>query len=243
MTDLIEATPQPPNRSLPRAALPWICTLLLLCGIAADRLRVGRKSVDAQAYHLRIKKLAANVPYHFGNWLGVDVPVPIGAVKLLKPNVILSRRFEEMQTGRQVTLLVVQCRDARDILGHYPPVCYPANGWTLDSAGPHDWTVDDLAITGTTYAFNTGQHPFEKVTVDNFMLLPSGQTARDMDAVELAAQDLQRKFFGAAQVQLVYPPNTPESERAELFPVMIRMLRPLIDATLQKGMPSVEKHP
>src|SRR4051812_11108984 len=98
-------------------ALPWVCTFALLCGIVGDRIRLDRNVVDAEAYHTRVRKVAANIPYHFGNWLGLDVPVPGSAVKLLKPNIIISRRFEEMRTGRQVTLLVVQCTDARDILG------------------------------------------------------------------------------------------------------------------------------
>jgi hypothetical protein len=221
-------------------ALPWVCTLALLCGIVADRVRLGRNAVDPEAYHARVRKAGENIPYHFDNWLGVDVPVPGSAVKLLKPNIIISRRFEEMQTGRQVTLLVVQCRDARDILGHYPPICYPATGWTMDSSRPQDWEIGDLKIAGMSYVFNVAeQESFAKVTVDNFMLLPNGTIARDMDAVEMAAKDPRRKSFGAAQVQLVYPPNTSSVDQAKLFPVIIRMLRPLIDAATQ---PSEEIH-
>mgnify|MGYP007071125856 CR=1 FL=1 len=35
----------------------------------------------------------------------------------------------------QVNVAVVQCRDARDMGGHYPPICYPGQGWTPKNPG------------------------------------------------------------------------------------------------------------
>ena len=215
--------------------LPCISTILLLCGISAQRALFRRTVVNATPYHERVREVAGAVPVTFGDWLGVDVPVPQGAVALLKPNVIISRRYDEIGTGRRVTLLVVQCRDARDILGHFPPVCYPGQGWQLVNAMPHDWNVEGLALKGMSYEFRSGQFREEgRICVDNFMLLPSGRIARDMDEVSEAAQDSRQKFLGAAQVQLVYDGSVSARDRSEIFEEFVTMLRPLLATVMQQ---------
>jgi hypothetical protein len=126
------------------------------------------------------------------------------ASSALKPNVLISRQYQNLRTGEQAALVIVQCRDARHLLGHYPPVCYVASGWENQSAHRRDWRVGGQVYRGTEYVFarqvqgrTVGQH------VVNFMLLPDGRTAPDMVAVNAVAQDPRRKFFGAAQVQVL----------------------------------------
>ncbi len=209
----------------------------MLAGIAIDRFSLSHKSVDAEPYHLHVREAAVAVPYQFASWLGVDVPVPQGAINLLKPNVVISRRFEELGTGRRVSVLLVQCKDARDILGHFPPICYPGQGWTLISSTPRDWKIDGAPIHGTSYVFNPGTSGMgQRVVIDNFMLLPDGSTAPDMDAVEIAAQDARRKYFGAAQVQLVYDPSLSQQDREEMLGTFVKMLHPLMKTIAQEAV-------
>ena len=73
-----------------RAAVPWVCTCVLLVGILGDRWLLRQPSADAAPYHARVQQEAARIPLHFKDWLGSDVPVPPAAVQMLKPNVILS---------------------------------------------------------------------------------------------------------------------------------------------------------
>lgn len=240
MTDLVDSSTKTISKARARGsaepaprfwrqAWVWICTAALLGGIAADRALMRKPSQDSAAYHQRVRAVAEGVPFHFDRWLGVDVPVPQGAVSLLKPNVLLSRRYEEMGSGRRLTLLLVHCKDARDILGHYPPVCYAGQGWTLVGSQPRDWTVEDLPIKATRYTFKPpASEAGELVSIDNFMLLANGTTARDMDEVEVAAQDARRKYFGAAQVQIVYDASVSEADRASVFDAFVTMLKPLI---------------
>ncbi len=219
-----------------RAAVPWVCTCVLLVGILGDRWLLRQPSADAAPYHARVQQEAARIPLHFKDWLGSDVPVPPAAVQMLKPNVILSRRYQQMSTGRYVTVLLVQCTDARDLLGHYPPICYAGQGWQLVTSEPCDWTTGGRTIHGMRYAFKTSeQGRFDETTVDNFMLLPGGGTARNMDEVERAAQDRRRKFFGAAQVQIVYGPGYSKSDQLSILHEFVGVLNPTMNEIRQQA--------
>lgn len=233
MTDRQTPSGEAASRRFParRSLAPLVATLLLLSGIAADRALLKKPSLDTETYHNRVQASAASVPLLNGMWMGTDISIPQGAVALLKPNVIVSRRYEEIGTGRHLQLLFVQCKDARDIIGHYPPVCYPGQGWVEIHREEADWRLGDATITGMRYHFMTPQR--RTVTVENFMALPSGHTARNMDAVERAAQDSSQKYFGAAQVQLVYDTDLSVTEREETFSSFIGMLRPLLDQIMR----------
>jgi hypothetical protein len=217
------------------AAAPWICTCVLLVGILGDRWLLREPSSDPAPYHARVKEEAARIPHYFDDWLGDDVPVPQAAVQMLQPNVLFSRRYQQMSTGRYVTVLLVQCTDARDLQGHYPPVCYPGQGWSLVSSEPRDWTSGGRTIQGMRYNFKTSdQGRFNETTIDNFMLLPGGGTARNMDEVRQAAADRRRRFFGAAQVQIVYGPDYAESDRIAVLHTFVGALSPTINRIGQR---------
>lgn len=204
-------------------------TLLLLGGIAYDQFLLGGTTADTEIYHERARLKAEALPFHFERWLGIDVPVPQAAVTLLKPNFIISRRYQEIGTGRSAAVVIVHCRDSRDILGHYPPVCYKNQGWVQTFGEPQDRVIGETTIRATRYEFKANRGGFgQQMVVDNFMILPNGQTAPDMNGVTLAAQDNQLKHFGAAQVQIVYPEGITEPERQEIFSAMVRHLMPLI---------------
>lgn len=204
-------------------------TLVLLAGVTYTQYFLRQPAAGAEAYHERARLVAENFPFHFGRWLGVEVPVPQAAVTMLKPNFIISRRYQEIGTGRSASLVVVHCRDSRDILGHYPPVCYKGQGWLEESTKPRDWVVGKDTIEATRYVFHSDRATGgQELVVDNFMILPTGQTARDMTGVTLAAQDNQLKHFGAAQVQIVYPQGMSEADRSDIFTVFVRELAPLM---------------
>ena len=154
---------------------------------------------------------------------------------MLKPNVIVSRRYQDTRTSRQVSVLLVQCSDARDILGHYPPVCYVAQGWTLGSSQAADWQVDDLRIAGTAYMFTATRRALPAAQhVYNFILLSDGRVCRGMNEVDDVARDARKKFFGASQVQVIFDDTISQRERDEIFTSVVRAYRPLLD-TIRSG--------
>ena len=121
-------------------ASPILC-LGVLTVIAADNAR-HVKPQDAAPYHARAKATIDAFPYIIGYWTGTDVRVPEAAVKLLRPNALVSRRYTNHSPGlggrgsAWADLLISQCADSRDMTGHYPPICYPSSGEPQINARP-----------------------------------------------------------------------------------------------------------
>src|SRR6185295_17680525 len=157
--------------------LPWLAPLLsvaLLAGAAAEVRSRGRTE-HAVAYHERIQAVAkATMPYSVGDWLGQRALTSPYAVALLQPNVLENWTYRNTRTGETASVLFVHCSDARDLQGHYPPACYPGQGYSTDSAVAMDWDLDGTVVHGTRYAFSrTSATDAARVVVDNFMVLPT----------------------------------------------------------------------
>jgi hypothetical protein len=116
-----------------------------------------------------------------------------------------------------LTVILVHCSDARDMGGHYPPICYRQIGWNLDLeriARPSvgcDYLRDPQM---TVYRFrrtdSRGQR--EDMTILNGFILPDGRTSADfLDRNPIATPSL-RASRGLAQVQLVFGSDLPEEE-------------------------------
>ena len=109
--------------------LPYSATVIVLLALLGDRMFLRMSPVQTDEYHASVKAAVEAVPTVVGSWVGIDTPVPEAAVRMLHPNIILSRRYQNLSTNETLTVLLVHVRDARDVLGHYPPVCYPGQGW------------------------------------------------------------------------------------------------------------------
>jgi hypothetical protein len=210
-------------------------TLSILGAVVAEKSIFSVSAAEAGTYHAQVLSAVQSLPPVFGAWLGVDVPVPPAAVQILHPNVILSRRYRNIETEEQVTLLLVQVRDARDILGHYPPVCYPAQGWTLRSKSSTLWKDFNSQINGTEYHFDRDRlDSASMLTVENFLLLSDGQRCPDMTEIETVAHSQFPRLFGAAQVQVVFDTEVAPDRRNTIVEEFIRMIHPAMDA-IAKG--------
>jgi hypothetical protein len=232
MTDPATLSPRLARQS----RLAVSCTLLLLACAAAERFVLTQPGADAEAYHEWVRHAADAIPIHFDRWLGIEAPVPQSAVTLLKPNAIVSRNYQELSRGRDVSLIVVHCRDSRDILGHYPPICYVNQGYTMSAAEPREMTVDDLKLSVTRYRFAVVRDGVTRsLELDNFMVLPTGEIVPDMGAVDRAARDQALKHFGVAQVQIIYGSRLDDVDRGETFDAFVRQLRPFISAVMRSG--------
>jgi hypothetical protein len=204
--------------------------LILLAGIGAE---VGGRdrSADASQHHGRVRSVAlTTIPYSVGDWLGRDVEPARAVVTLLRPNVMVSRAYQNLRTGETASLLFVQCSDARDLLGHYPLVCYPAHGWLLITKEPRDWTLGGTTIRGMRYRFAGANGGASKTVVDNFMVLPTGQFGRDMDAVNAVAADVRLRHFGAAEVQIVTDGTMSDDRRDEVLRALVAPTVPLLES-------------
>ncbi len=247
------------TRKLTFLFAPPVMAASLLAGLAIEQ-RSYVKPQDVEPYHAAARDAVNQIPYALaqGRWTGKDQPLPTAAQKLLRPNVWFyrtyeDRRHDELGIGdagagrdRYATLLIVQCRDSRDMLGHYPPRCYRSHGMEQKSAEARDWTVGDLVIPGVEYGFEqklVGQT--YRTTVYNFFVVPGSRSneplRRDMDAVREAAEDYQQRHYGAAQFQVVFQglssADLPRAERDEIFRTLIEPTIPVIQTLSSGGLP------
>jgi hypothetical protein len=125
--------------------------------------------------------------------------------------------------------------------GHYPPNCYRNSGEELIFSQPRDWPVGGMIITGMEYHFRqTTATESTRTAVYDFLIVPSNQPGkgiyRDITGVDKAAEDYQRRFFGAAQFQLVMDADLSQSERDEIFTTLMEPCVPVIKTLMSGGL-------
>lgn len=211
------------------APLIAVAVLIGLFTTDAMHLRPG----DAGDYHQRVAAAVEDVPYVLGDWIGRDVPVPTQATELLKPNALLSRQYLNTRTGQRVSLLLVHTLDARDLIGHYPPECYPASGWTITDRqaitlpAADAPNVDGERLEVAHYAFAMENFAGRRhLEVFNLMVLPTGEYSIGMAGLSGVSGDYRVRHFGAAALQLVFvDPLSPE-QQTEVWQLFFEALQP-----------------
>ncbi len=212
-----------------------LISMLLLGGIYIEWVTGHLPATDAAPYHQAIREEAAKIPLNIEGWIGTEQELPRPAIALLKPNVALSRRYLHVATGNSMSLLFIQCKEARDLYGHHPPSCYPSNGWTAESVEPRDWKIGDLQIPGTEYTFTRSRLDGDaRLIVYHFVIRPDGLIERDTEGLRRASADLRKRGFGGAQVQLVFMDTIPETERKAAFQALIPLVLPVIEMVRTK---------
>jgi hypothetical protein len=235
-------------KSLTAILAPPLLCAGILGGIVLEK-RTHVQPADAVPYHKRAYDAINAMPWAIGDqdngsWVGKEIVQPTAAVRLLRPNIIISRRYTDAtQKGygvatRECDVLIVQCKDSRDMVGHYPVNCYPNAGETLIRSVPRDWPVGNVTITGTEYTFerfNRGQST--RRVIYNFLVVPGVGIVRDIKGVDKAAEDYQRRHFGAAQFQFVMSDEHSVEVRDRIFATLmganLGMLTALSDVKLK----------
>jgi len=188
------------NRAAP------IITAAILAGIILTRPGQVRAVEGTDDYFASVRSAVETIPYKVGSWLGRDVAVAPAAVKLLQPNAIIQRQYDDQTSGAVLQLLVVHCGNTLDMQGHYPPVCYPAHGWRQVSSETLSVPVEGVALPATLYRFARVVDGVERqMSVINFFVVPRGdeQFFADMGALNSASRSVVTAGLGAAQVQIV----------------------------------------
>ena len=216
-------------------------SILMLAGMVGEA-RTHVKPTEAEPYLHRCRQAVAAFPMTIqtpsGMWVGTDTPVPEPAIKLLRPNgVPLSRDYVNDETKQMVSLLIVNCKDARYLEGHYPRNCYPALGEKeiREDAKPRTWRLPHIELRGMEYHFAPRSPTAQGRVVYNFFVLPlvpdrtvshkelDGVICPDIDAVRTSGEDYQRRYYGAAEFQLVTAPMMSSQERDQ---ALIDLLSP-----------------
>jgi hypothetical protein len=230
-------------------ASPVLCLLLLGGMVAQQRTRLKPDDPVVRNYHARAEAAIKEMPWGIkalgADWSAEERKPETAAVRLLKPNAILSRHYVQIvSSGRPLTadLLIVQCRDSRDMTGHYPPICYKNIGYELVHRAPRGpIQVGNERVTYTEYHFEKYSHGRQhKVCVFNFFVVPGRGVVADIKGVHEAAEDYERRFFGAAQFQVLMPVEmmTPRAAevRQEVFAALLRSHAGLIGTLKSDGL-------
>lgn len=212
--------------------------MCLLAGIGVDASDRHAAPEGAEDYHRRVREAVAAIPYRIGGWVGVDQEIRQEALRILDANVSLSRTYRNLETGATATLLLVHCDDARRLLGHYPPVCYPSQGWTQVAASVREFDEPDAVWRATDYTFeyDTLQES-ARLGVLHFTALPDGRKAPDMALLEAAARDRRAKGLGGASIQIVLDANLDEQTRTEMFETLVKAAAPWL-TMVGEGVPT-----
>lgn len=236
----------PMMRFRPMFAAPAACLALLLGMAAESSTRITAH--NAEPYHLRAKAAIDSIPTRIGSWSASPEKVPAEAIKLLRPNDIRCLRYVDNNESdprwfdRWASLLVDQCKDARDMDGHWPPNCYVNSGEDETYAEPRDWNVDGLPIQGEEYHFSrVSDTESSRQAVYNFLIVPGKGVVRDMDGVRRAAGDYQQRYYGAAQFQLVMNADLPQSQRDQIFCTLMTPCVPVIRTLISIDTPTVSQ--
>lgn len=220
-------------------AAPALACAVILAMTTLDKLRIDRHEADG--YHQRAAAAVAAVPARIGSWTSKEFEVPQSAIDLLHANATLSRAYAS-NMGREVGFLLVNCSDTRDMIGHWPPVCYKGQGWELPRTTPQTWSARGLSVPGTEYELTRTEPgpngPRErKMIIRNFFVLPDGKIVGTMDGVNAAAKDYRTMAYGVTQIQILYPDTRVASwERDEIFATLIGANAPLIEALRSGGI-------
>ena len=201
--------PTPPSPT-PRQ---WAAVLLPMAAILAVSawLLSGRTfaAVASEARAAEIRGAFAAIPVRLGPWIGSDVPLPAGAREVLHATDTIARRYMRVGGGGEVTVALVHCGDVRDMLGHYPPACYPSQGWQLaESDGS---AVVPLRVAGregraAIYRFTKPEREGVRsaITVVGAFLLPGAEPTPDASRLRQAARDRRVSSEGIGQLQFVF---------------------------------------
>jgi uncharacterized protein DUF3485 len=219
------------HRYLGRGIWLWpTISLLMLAGMVAES-RTHLQASEATPHLQRCRDAVKAVPYIIqttaGAWVGRDVEVPRPAIELLHPNAILSREYVNDQEREVVSLLIVNCSNAADLMGHYPPNCYPSQGKEeiKEDTVPRTWHLPHMDINGMEYHFAAKSPTDQEQVVYNFFVMPlvpsltvshkelDGVICPDKDCVDKSGEDYQRTYYGAAEFQLVTGPQMTPQQR------------------------------
>lgn len=205
-------------RAVNRSA-PWIALLLVGGAVVA---MPQPPAVDASVIerHARIERSLAAVPLRVGEWIGEERPLAPAAVELLRPNAALSRTYRRIGGVGNIAISLIHCSDFRDMAGHYPPVCYPAHGWSLrpqespDEDGVFGESERPLIQIEGIGSFLTRCYRFSrlgdglseiKMTVISAFILPDGTWVTELSTIREAGSRRRMAGEGVAQLQLVLP--------------------------------------
>jgi Protein of unknown function (DUF3485) len=199
----------------------------------------ARPPRNAEAYFAASAESILSIPYRIGGWYGEDQAVTAPARKLLKPNQVMQRRYTELSSGDRFSLLLVHCKNTRDMDGHYPPICYDRHGWNMIEAEKVLLKMTDAKgepVHATQYRFERRSNPGQVMNVLGFFIIPAAESpySPGIDTLRVASRGRSSAGMGAAQVQVITYGTFTDERRNEIINMVIDEIEPVLDV-IAKG--------
>ncbi len=160
---------------------------------------------------LALKKPLKELPLTLGDWEGNDAPLDEAIVRVAGADEYVSRNYRNPRTGAVLRLYIPYYGNPRRLVGHYPDVCYRANGWEKEMRREENIPRGDLGDSegwpAELYHFKRGS---QKVSVVS-MYIVAGQYTADRAVAERNAHrpitGKNRNYLSRVQIAISgYPP-------------------------------------
>lgn len=210
---------------------PAVAAILLLA-MGCVTLATNRRPPEVRGYFESVAAAIDTLPAQIDGALGVNVGVTPGAVKILKPNRLLQRRYQDPADGTSFDLLVVHCGEVRDMNGHYPPVCYPAHGWVQEGHEDVQLEVAGRELNPRIYTFTRGEGQTRRsIHVLNLLAVPEheGVLAGNARVLDTASRSRLASRLGAGQLQIITSASMPAERRQEIWRTALTEVMPVLD--------------
>lgn len=217
-----------PDRRTVAAFIPAFAVLFAM--VVLGFRRTGNAE-HQQEYFAAVSAAISEIPYRIGDWIGADSEPQAPAIQLLRPNKLLQRRYTTVDGTRSFSILFVHCSDARDMEGHYPPVCYPSHGWSMEESTDSDFILGSARVPCKIYRMKAVRRGDEReMTILNFFAFPSNVSglSADMAAVSRAASSATVSSLGSAQFQLILQGEVSPAEMIGLMKEVGPVIEPAV---------------
>lgn len=210
-------------RNNARMMAPWI-SLAAMLGLSTWLPSRVELSSELEARKAEVAEAMQSVPLFIADWVGEEEVVPPSAQRLLRPNAIFSRLYVDLSPGRQsassMHVIVVHCNDARDMIGHYPPICYPSAGWVETESEEGDNAALEFAeyrVPARTYHFRrmSERGAETAIRIFNVFILPDGSVTQDIGEINKQSERLAVSAQGVAQLQIISSAGMSRREAVE----------------------------
>lgn len=209
-----------------------LATLIVLTGAAVNRYRLGPPP-DAQPYMDRVRAIATRVVGETQSMIVRPGTLPRQAFESLRPNVLESREYTDVARGWRFSVLLVHCGDINDMGAHYPPACYPGQGLKVVDTQAMPMDLAGRSLAGVEYTLQPSRiDERQPLCIWNCMFLPGGTTTHEPPVLRMRGRTGNLRYYGAGQIQVLVPANTPQSVRLAIYQEALSIYQPVIEAML-----------
>lgn len=162
-----------------------------------------------------------DLPYRLENLIGKDSTMPAAQIRVLQPDALLSRRYENLMNSERFLVTITYQWDGRSHAGHHAARCYSARGWDPVGIRQHDWSFGSYNLSGSEHQFTRRRGgAVETIFVHEIPLLAPATVAGGGRRTSAAAR---------ARVQLVFPSPVDRDRRDRLTIAVLSNLGDLLD--------------